>query len=380
MLLALGQIALWSPLPVNSDGRGYDTNEICPSQVIATRGKDYPPGGIILLPFDNRNLWVYNIDSNRRYPLPETQPCGGNCRLSPDARWITYVDSQTGAYMKMRLDGTERTRLVDYASDVEWWSPETLLVWTPGKEAYLRAEKGDEREYLNVKGVVSVQSGGRWALTVEQDGDVFRRALVNLETRNLPAIGGDYIDLGPDVPYFDAAAWSPDGEWLAYVAQITTDTQLISAELFGIRPGTDDAPVKLTDLVPDDGSVRINGRNSTDLSWSLDGTRIAFWVMPLQGTDPEQNVGAATIHVLNIETAEMNVYCGFTTSEHTPNAPRLIWSPDSRHLAFGADVKGDDKSYLLLALDLESGVFTELSNGIYPTFGGANPVAWGYTP
>lgn len=350
--------------------------DLCPLQTIAARGGDYPPGGIILLPFDNRNLWVYNIDTGSRYPLPETQPCGGNCRLSPDARWITYVDAQTGAYMKMRLDGTERARLVDYASDIEWWSPETLLVWTPGKGAYLRPEQGDEREYLDVSGVVSVQPSGRWALAVEQDGDVFKRALVNLETRDLPAIGGDYVDLGPDVAYFDAAAWSPDGSWLAYVSQITTS----SAELFGIRPGRDDAPIQLTDLLATSGPARINGRNSTDLSWSPDGSRLAFWVISLNGADPEQNAGEATIHVYNIQTDEVKVYCGFSTRDHTPNTPRLIWSPDGSHLAFGADVKEDDKSYLLLALDLESGLFTELSNGIYPTFGGANPIAWGFAP
>jgi hypothetical protein len=353
---------------------------ICPSQAIATRGRDYAPGGIILVPFDNRNLWVYNIITNRRYPLPETQPCGANCRLSPDARWVTYIDPQTGTYMKMRLDGTERTPLAEYASDIQWWSPETLLIWTPGKEAYLRPEQGDAREYLDVKGVVSVQPGGRWALTVRQDGDLFRRALVNLETRNLPAIGGDYIDLGPDAPYFDATAWSADGQWLAYVSRITTGDQAGSGELFGIRPGTDDEPVQLTGLLARYGPVRINGRSSADLSWSPDGGHLAFWVIPLAGTDPEQDAGEASIHVLDIETTEMKVYCGFTTRDHTPNAPRLIWSPEGTHLAFGADVKGDEKSYLLLALDLETGVFTELSHGIYPTFGGANPVAWGLAP
>jgi hypothetical protein len=116
------------------------------------------------------------------------------------------------------------------------------------------------------------------------------------------------------------------------------------------------------------------------LSWSPDGRSIAFWVIKLKGPDPEKDAGEATIHVLNVDTGEITAYCGFTTADHTPNPPRLIWSPDSTHVAFGADVKGDNKSYLLLALDLATGTFTELSNGIYPTFGGANPVAWGTPP
>ena len=40
----------------------------------------------------------YNIDSTRRYPLPETAPCTTHCRLSPDARWITYFNDPTNAF------------------------------------------------------------------------------------------------------------------------------------------------------------------------------------------------------------------------------------------------------------------------------------------
>jgi hypothetical protein len=43
-------------------------------------------------------------------------------------------------------------------------------------------------------------------------------------------------------------------------------------------------------------------------------------------------------------------------------------------------VPGDDRGYLLLALNVETGIFTELSEGIYPTLGGPNPVAWGLAP
>ncbi|MBL8166424.1 MAG: hypothetical protein JNJ61_30860, partial [Anaerolineae bacterium] len=60
--------------------------------------------------------------------------------------------------------------------------------------------------------------------------------------------------------------------------------------------------------------------------------------------------------------------------------PRLKWSPDATHLALGGNVPGDERGYLLMALNLETGVFTELSEGIYPTLGGADPIAWGLMP
>lgn len=355
---------------------------VCPAEGIQLRGPAYPPGGIILTSFDRGSMWVYNVDDNRRYPLPDTNPCGTNCRLSHDARWITYVDALTNAYSKMRLDGTQRTPLVDYAADLEWWAPETLLIWTPGKDAYLRPETSDTREYLDVHGIISVQPNGRWGLLVEQQGDDFRRALIDLETRGLQGISGKYISLGIDQPYFDAAAWSSDGQWLAYVAPGPADPQtgITGGELLGIRPAFPDQLIRWTNLTGTYGPVRINGRTSTELSWSPDSSRIAFWVIKLSGPDPEVNTGEAVLHVLTVATGEVRSYCGFTTLEHTPNPPRLIWAPDNAHLALGGNIPGDEKGYLLLALDIESGIFTQLSDGIYPSFGGANPIAWGLAP
>ncbi len=354
---------------------------VCPGTGLQLRQTSFKPGGIILAAFDRGSMWVYNIDSNRRYPLPETNPCGTNCRLSRDARWITYVDSQTQQYARMRLDGTERTPLIDYAADVEWWSEDTLLVWTPTKQAYLQKIAGGEREYLNVRGVSLVQPGGRWGLRVEPNGDHFERFLTDLTltTTDTPSPS---IDLGTDRPYFNAAAWSRDGRWLAYVAPViaTADVNVLGSEIFGIQPGAEAVPVQWTRLAWAYGSVRINGRTSTELSWSPDSRYIAFWVIALTGPDPASNTGTAVIHVLDTQSGETRSYCGFATTEHTPNPPRLIWSPDSTHIAFGGNIPGDNKGYLLLALDIESGVFTQLSEGIYPTFGGADPIAWGFGP
>ncbi|MBL8120926.1 MAG: hypothetical protein JNJ78_25700, partial [Anaerolineae bacterium] len=102
--------------------------------------------------------------------------------------------------------------------------------------------------------------------------------------------------------------------------------------------------------------------------------------IPLNGADPETNAGEGQIHVLDIANGTLRSYCDFKTMEHTPSPARLIWSPDSTHLALGGNVPGDDKGYLLLALNIETGVFTALSEGIFPTLGGANPIAWGLAP
>jgi WD40 repeat protein len=357
--------------------------QVCPANAIQNRTPQFSPQGIILTAFDNTSIWVYNIARDSRYPLPETNPCGTNCHLSADANWITYVDATTQAYYKMRLDGTQRTRLVDYAADVTWWSADTLLIWTPTKEAYLRAENGDgTRTYLNVDGVVNVQPGGRWGLSIEPAGDGFQRAVINLETRDLANIGGDYIPLGMDTDYYDAAAWSPDGEWLAYVQGSVSDptSGATGAELFAIAPGANTTPVQWTRLGESYGAVRINGRSSGELSWSPDGRKLAFWVIELIGPAPDANTGVATLHLLDVESGGVRAYCGYSTNNHTPNPPRLIWSPDATHIAFGGDVANDGRSVLLMALNTETGIFHVLSEGIFPTLGGTNPIAWGNAP
>ncbi|MDQ7036624.1 MAG: hypothetical protein Q9P01_17875 [Anaerolineae bacterium] len=68
------------------------------------------------------------------------------------------------------------------------------------------------------------------------------------------------------------------------------------------------------------------------------------------------------------------------STDHTPNTPRLVWSPDGTHIAFAGNVRGDNKGTLLLALNIETGIFTELSDGIFPAMGQADVYAWGFAP
>jgi hypothetical protein len=349
---------------------------ICPANDIETRAPDYPAEGIILTTFDRASLWVYDVARDRRYPLPETFPCPANCRLSPDARWLVYFNDLTNSFNQMRLDGTQRSLVIEYATQVEWWSDDTWLIWTPGRSAYLASQADTtQREVLDVRGVLSVQPRGRWGLAVEPNGDGFHRAVLNLQDRT------QRVDLGIDLNYYDDSAWSPDGSQLAYVAPVFDESadEPMGSELFLVSPA-DPTPRQLTRLTDVYGTARINGLAASTLSWSPDGGQIAFWVVDLGGTDPTTDGLEAQIHILNVQTRELTRYCRFTTRQHTPNPPRLVWSPDGTLIAFVGDIADDERPYLLLALDTASGIFTILSEGIYPALGVADVTAWGLPP
>jgi WD40 repeat protein len=351
--------------------------QVCPTVGIREVASGYQPGGIILTAFDKTAIWVYNIDNGRRYPLPDTAPCGRNCHLSPDATWLTYFNDPTNTFNIMRLDGTQRRLVAENAAEVAWWNDTTYLVWTPGKEAYLQPVDSEEREYLDVSSVASIQPGGRYGLVIEPEEDSFKRSLVNLETRGTEAADAG-VDLGADTAYFNARAWSSDGAWLAYVSSVTVGSAT-GSEIFGIQPG-DTAPAQWTRLSEQYGAARINGVSVGELSWSPDNTRIAFWVSEITGEDATANIGSAVIHILDVNTGEVKAYCGYATPEQTPNPPRLVWSPDGTHLAFGGAVPNDPRGYQLLVMDTESGEISSLSIGIVAALGSPDVIAWGNLP
>lgn len=347
---------------------------ICPPVEIETRGREYAPGGIILTSFDRGALWVYDIDRDRRYPLPETFPCPTNCRLSPDARTFVYFNDLTNAFNRMNVDGTGRSFVTDNAAQIEFWSSDTWLVWTPGRSAYLLRDGTSEREPLDVRGIASVQPGGRWGLLIEPLGDEqgFRRALVNLQDR------AQGIYLGVDLTYYDDSAWSPDGSRLAFVSPTYNgDAETpVGSELYLVAP-SDLAPVQVTRLIDVYGEARINGLAASALSWSPDGSRIAFWVIDMAGGDPETDGLGGELHVLDVNTRALTKFCRTEIDTFTPNPPRLAWSPDGTQIAYGTDLADDEKPALLLALDTTTGIVTILSEGLYPVLGAPDVAAWG---
>lgn len=351
-----------------------DANEVCPAEAIQSRPVSFPPGGLILTTFDRRQLWVVDVAARTRYPLEGAVPCGSNCHLSPDAKTITYLDGDEGTYNVRALDGTGDRVISDAASDVFFWSDDTLLVWTPAQRPYLLGEN-QPRYDLDATGAVSIQPGGFWALLLSYDDGIFTRQVVNTALRRAP--DAPNITLGPEARFANAAVWSPDGSALAYAQPVSGDDP--TAELYVVRPA-DRTPTPLTNLTSQYGAQRIGGTATNSLSWSPDSTRIAFWAASLTDVSAPETAEAAYLFMHDLNTGETVRYCGYSTLNHTPNPPRLMWSPDGTHIAFAGDLEDDTRGNILFALDTQTGIFYELSAGIYPAMGAANVLAWGLRP
>ena len=186
------------------------------------------------------------------------------------------------------------------------------------------------------------------------------------------------VEVGPEARYFNAAAWSPDGAMVAAVIPAEADG-VTGAELVIANPNTKET-IQVTDFLATVGAIRIGGIGPGGVSWSPDSRYVAFWGAPLTGEDPEIDVQPASLYIYDHELGETRHYCGVTVEDITPEPPRLVWSPDGTHVAFAGNPPDDMRGSLLLALDIESGVFTELTEGMSNLMGRPNILAWGLRP
>lgn len=118
-------------------------------------------------------------------------------------------------------------------------------------------------------------------------------------------------------------AWSPDGQWLAYHADIYGNWDLFLMDEKGdiVRQLTDDP---MDEAMP---------------AWSPDGRRIAFH---------STRAGNWDIYVITIATGEVQrvtFYAGEDTF--------AVWSPDGRQMAYVSDRDGDQEIYIRTAQETE---------------------------
>jgi hypothetical protein len=353
----------------------FAVESVCPVSGVQPRPAQLETGGVILAALDRRNQWAINLDRRTRYPLPGTRPCAGNCHLSEDARWITYLDNSSEAFGKIRLDGSEATPIIEDTTELLWWSDETLLAWSSTHRASLIDEQGQVLESFDTRGLISVQPGGYWALRLIYEEGVFRRVLEPLGQPD----SDTQILLGEDRQGFSASDWSPDSRYFAYISPSPENDD--SGEVYLIEPDEESIPTQLTDFA-DEGGLLLGGQTPGGLRWSPDSQKLAFWSQPFNVPGDEEKI--ASLYVIDVTDGVTRRLCGLTVDlgeqTVTPDPPELIWSWDSQYVAFGANPDEDMRGTLLIAVNVEDGVYIELSDGLTSAPGGASVVGWGRLP
>jgi Tol biopolymer transport system component len=319
-----------------------------PPSIPAAEPAGFVPNGTGRIAFTEQwEIYVMNADGTGKTRLTVDE-YGGSCPAwSPAGEQLAF-ERQDEIYV-MNADGTNPTRLTNSlaaTNSCPLWSPDgqriAFLSNRSGTwEAYVMKADGTHQTRLT-HNYQNRQCTPAWSPDGQHLAFVSRHSDGSPEIYVLAADGTDPIYLTRDAWYplknTWRAAWSPDGEQLAFLGQ--DGIYVMSAD------GAD--RTRLTDL----GSASYACNNPV---WSPDGQRIAFvsggngdniYVMDVDGTNPTR----------------ITAYEAYPSPNHAA-IQEIIWSPDSKHIAYDAGVPVG-----LNMLDLDGTNLVHLGSGDSPTW------------
>jgi len=328
----------------------------------------------------------------------------GDPQVSPDGRWVAYTVGTVDAEKDKRdtdiwmvsWDGAEQIRLTsttDSSENSPRWSPDNkylAFLTTRGDESQKKQGTqvwlfnragGEAQELTNVKGGVSEfdwsPDGKRLVLVArdanpddepekkdgwkrkttppividryhfKQDREGYLRALhshlwlFEMDTRKAePLTTGEFNEQSP--------AWSPDGRFIAFVSNRTTDPDRNNnSNIYVIEARNGAQPRQLTSYAGSDGG---------EPSWSPDGK----WIAYLQGD--ETKYSAYSMNKLAIVPAtEEGQPRLLTASLDRPVSGNIVWTSDSQQLMF---VVADDRISYVGKIAASGGRVEMLTTGL----------------
>lgn len=344
------------PTPQSTPDSGVfgQTQDLCPTNTLFT--VDAPPpdfgasGQLFTLPPQGEleRIWVLNPQTGAYHADDRVPKCAleGNCFYSPDSQWLVRMDE---SFTVSRADGSQATMLFSpeeqnyFPQSIRWIDNTTLEYSYPGYltdaiAEQIRTERGEgalieysgqimlyrtfdvttgtrSEPFVDIPLSISIE-GLPTSIVSRQPGD---GPFVVVTTPYPPMAAKYYLyDLRTDTYVYlmrssldsQAVEWSPNGRYLYYRLEddsnyASFDTQSGEQHFIGTKPMA---------------------------RWSPDGRYIAQWID--DAADIALRELPFRLQIWDSETGSYRRYC-IPQSGLTYNiGHHLIWSPDSRYVAF----------------------------------------------
>ncbi len=209
-----GQLEIWTVNADGTDARPLIANGALNAGPVATADGKYLVYMSTLS--ETVNVWRANLDGSNPVQLThgslDVEP-----RLSPDGKWVLYLEAQTGSLYRIPIDGGEATVVREKRGDTGEVSPDGKLIMAPSL---------DEAKSRMILEIIPFDGGdplytfdlgeemrrphsspdGRFVTYVHEENDVENLWRIPLE-------GGEPEQLTRfDADRIQQFAWSPDGE------------------------------------------------------------------------------------------------------------------------------------------------------------------------
>lgn len=308
------------------------------------------------------HLWIMALDGGPPRPFTAGEQQDSLPRWSPDGRHIAFLSdrgtagSEPGAKKPKQVyvipaDGGEARALTSGAfnpTDLAW-SPDGKTIAFIGKPEAPKAEKSDVKVITRVR--YKFDGEGYW------DGRYKHLFTV-------PAAGGAVRQLTAGEFDHADAAWSPDGRWIAVVANRSEEADFTNVTDVWLVPTAGGEMRRLTGSVgpcimpawsPDGSHLAYLGHDNAAMS----ATNTGLWIVPAQGGPPVR---------LASEFDRSLVHHIITDMRAHPKVGWPVWFPDGTAVLVLVAEGGTNQ---LAAIDAVSGEVNVLTSGRREIYGAA---------